>query len=73
MFDMCEDQTGGQTEGPVVRNETGEAARSLKSRDEDFEFYSKCMIAINEQMSKQTNTGVNGQPGRRKACMVPNR
>lgn len=54
MFDMCEDQTGGQTEGTVVRNEAGEAARSLKSRDEDFEFYSKCMIATNEQMSKQT-------------------
>ena len=67
MFDMCEDQTGGQTEGTVVRNEAGEkkkkkkkrneageAARSLKSHDEDFEFYSKCMITTNEQMSKQT-------------------
>lgn len=39
----------------MVRNEAGEAARSLESHDEDFMFYSKCMTAMREQMSKQTN------------------
>ena len=39
----------------MVRNEAGEAARSLESHDEGFKFYSNCMTATREQMSKETN------------------
>lgn len=40
MFDTYEEQSGGQTEGRVVRNKAGEVARSLAHRDENFRFYS---------------------------------
>lgn len=40
--DAYEEQSGGQTEGRVVRNETGEVARSLVFHDENFRFCSRC-------------------------------
>ena len=39
----------------MVRNEAGEAARSLESPDEDSKFHSNCTTATREQMSKRTN------------------
>lgn len=66
MFDTCEEQSGGQTMGRVLRNEAEKEARSLVSHNEDFLFYSKYMIATNEQKSKQTTGGVNGQTEKRK-------
>lgn len=40
MFDAYEEQSGGQTEVTVVRNEAGEVARSLVLHDENFRFCS---------------------------------
>lgn len=53
MFAVYGEQSGGSSQ----------VTRSLVSCDEDFEFYSQCVIAMKEQMSKQRSTGVNGQPG----------
>lgn len=60
MFGAYEEQSRGQTGGRVLRNEAGEVARSLECHEESFKFYSKCVIAMNEQRSKQMDAGVNG-------------
>lgn len=52
MFSMHGEKSRGQTEERVVINEAGEEARSLISHDEDFQFYSKYVIAMNEQKNK---------------------
>lgn len=44
MFAVHGEQSGGSSQ----------VTRSLVSCDEDFEFYSQCVIAMKEQMSKQT-------------------
>lgn len=45
MFDMYEEQSGGQSEGRVVRKEAG---------DKDFQFYSKYVRASND-LKEQTD------------------
>lgn len=52
MFYIHGEKSGSQAEGRVVRNEAREAARSLVSHDENFQFYSKYVIAMNEPKSK---------------------
>lgn len=54
MFDMYEEQSGGQSEGRVARKEAGEEARILVSHDKDFQFYSKYVRASNE-LKEQTD------------------
>lgn len=41
MFNMYEEQSGGQSEGRVVREKAGKEARILLSHDKYFYFYSK--------------------------------
>lgn len=54
MFDMYEEQSGGQSEGRVLRKKAWEEARILVSHGKKFQFYSKYVRASNE-LKEQTD------------------